>query len=91
MSAIDDVADSIGDALERAANIYGQVQGIRTGTYVQRAQASGAAFGEPNKTSNPQAKNAQAVAVPFVGTLSGTGMLLAFVALGVGVYLLARD
>lgn len=88
--ALTDIGAGITGVLNDVADVYGKVQYIRTDAALRKAQASAADFGAPNAYQNPQAKTGQAVAVPGVGTLSRTGLLLAFAAFGVAVWLAVK-
>lgn len=85
-----EMVSTIGDMFQRAAGIYDQVEATRTRTMLAKAQASTLDFASPTAYMNPQAKAAQAVEVPGVGTLTGTGLLLAGLVFGAAVYLAVR-
>lgn len=88
--AFGDVVDGVKEALQDAVNLYGQVEIIKAQSAMTQARNSAAAAGDPSAYQNPQAKNAQAVAIPGVGTLSGVGLLLGFGLFGLAVYMAVR-
>lgn len=87
---MDEMLDKAMQTLSGTVALWGQVQTIKTQQMLARAEASALSADLPTTYQNAQAKAAQAVAVPGVGTLSGTGLLLAFAAFGAAVYLAVR-
>lgn len=85
-----DIVDKAMETLSGTVALWGQVQNIKTQQMLAKAQASAVYADYPTAYQNAQAKSAQAVAVPGVGTLSGTGLMLAFAAFGVAVWLAVK-
>jgi hypothetical protein len=87
---MDEFVDQAMKTLSGTVALWGQVQNIKTQQMLARAEQSAMYADFPTAYQNPQAKAAQAVAVPGVGTLSGTGLLLAFGAFGIAIYLAVK-
>ena len=87
---MDEFVDKAMQTLSGTVALWGQVQTIKTQQMLAKAQTSALYADAPTAYQNAQAKAAQAVAVPGVGTLSGTGLLLAFAGFGLAIYLAVK-
>lgn len=87
---MDGLVDKAMQTLSGTVALWGQVQNIKTQQMLAKAEMSAMYADYPTAYQNAQAKAAQAVAVPGVGTLSGTGLMLAFVAFGAAIYLAVK-